>query len=282
MGVTHTDEGIELCQERQIYDLANRIGLTNASPKDTPMAENLHLPRDTDPDPSIATLYRSIIGCLLWIARTTRPDIMYAVIYLAQFCACATDLHLGHAKRIVRYLLKTASFVLVLRKSNDSVFSLTCFSDSDWAGDRNNRKSVSGHVLFGPGGAILDWGSSKQTSVSMSSCEAEYIASSEAGKQLVGMKQTVDEILGQDTKCALEMDNQGALFLAKNDVNNKRSKHIHIRFHALRDWVKKKMFDIFYVVTNNNVADLLTKSLGLDAFERHRNACGVFYRPPST
>ena len=78
------------------------------------------------------------------------------------------------------------------------------------------------------------------------------------------------------------MDNQGALFLAKNDVNNKRSKHIHIRFHALRDWVKKKLFGIFYVPTAWNTADIMTKALGRDAFERHRTGCGVEARASTT
>ena len=282
MGVNHTDAGIELCQERQIHDLAARIGLTNATTKDTPMSENLQLPRDTEADPAILTLYRSVIGCLLWIARTTRPDIMFAVIYLAQFCSCATDLHLGHAKRVVRYLLGTASHVLLLKKPTDEDFSLTCFTDSDWAGDHNTRKSVSGYVLFGPNRSILDWGSSKQNSVTLSSYEAEYVAASEGGKQLIGMRQTAGEILKKDITSSLEMDNQGALFLAKNDVNNKRSKHIHIRFHALRDWVKKKLFGIFYVPTAWNTADIMTKALGRDAFERHRTGCGVEARASTT
>ena len=167
----------------------------------------------------------------------------------------------------------------MLRKPTDKDFSLTCFTDSDWAGDRNTRKSVSGYVLYGPNRSILDWGSSKQASVTLSSFEAEYVAASEGGKQLIGMQQTVGEILQKDVGSSLEMDNQGALFLAKNDVNNKRSKHIHIRFHALRDWVKKKLFGIFYVETSCNVADIMTKALGRVAFERHRLACGVEPRP---
>ena len=121
----------------------------------------------------------------------------------------------------------------------------------------------------------MDWGSSKQSSVTLSSYETEHVAASEAGKQLIGMRQTVGEILGKDVDSSLEMDNQGALFLAKHDVNNKRSKHIHIRFRALRDWIKKKLFSIFYVPTTWNVADIMTKALGRDAFERHRKGCGV-------
>ena len=192
-------------------------------------------------DPNIP--YRRLVGILMWIARVSRPDIMYSVVYLAQFTNSYNETHFKHLKRIARYLHETQDFVLELapEKRKDNKILVQVKTDSDWAADKNDRKSMSGACTF-INGALFDLSAKKQTSVTTSSTEAEYCSGSEGAKDAKHALSLIGDITANsnvvlEQTAILEMDNQGACFMAKSPINNRRSRHIDIRFHFIRDYV---------------------------------------------
>ena len=143
---------------------------------------------------------------------------------------------------------------------------VTVKTDSDWAADKYDRKSISGSITK-INGAIVDWSSKKQSTVSCSSTEAEYISGSEGAKDALHVLELVGEITkGSNVElvktATLEMDNQGACFMASNDTNTRKSRHISIRYHFIRDLVRRLIIRIRWIPTGENAADIMTKALG--------------------
>ena len=159
-----------------------------------------------------------------------------------------------------------------------SIQPLTGFTDSDWAGDPDTRRSTSGYV-FNVGSAAISWSAKRQPTVSLSSCEAEYIGQTNATKEAIWLQGFLKEInpaldpgLGATI---IYGDNQGALALAKNPQFHARTKHIEIQHHFVREKVAIGQVDLRYVHTSQQVADGLTKSLPKDRFQEFRKAVGV-------
>ena len=129
-------------------------------------------------------------------------------------------------------------------------------------------------------GALFDWSAKKQTSVTTSSTEAEYCSGSEGAKDakhalsLIGDITANSNVVLEQTAIS-EMDNQGACFMAKSPINNRRSRHIDIRFHFIRNYVKRKILQIRWIATENNVADIMTKALGKVKFALFRAELGM-------
>lgn len=160
------------------------------------------------------------------------------------------------------YLKGTKENGLIFGKDNGS--GIKAYSDSDWAGCRQDRKSISGGAVFVYGN-LVSWFSRKQTCVALSSTEAEYVAASLVATEVVSIKNVVQEMVKEELKPKLLIDNQGAISLA-HTFENKRSKHIDLRYHFIRDIVKKNILTTEYVPTDCNVADGLTKALGATKF----------------
>ncbi len=152
---------------------------------------------------------------------------------------------------------------------------LTGYSDADWAGDRDTRKSTTGHLFLFAGSAV-SWLSQRQPVVALSSTEAEYIALSSAAQQAIWLRRLLTE-LGMDNSHPTPIweDNQGAICLLNNPVAHKKSKHIQIRHHYIREWVADKSIELHYVPTSDMTADLLTKALPKQAFQRLRKTLGI-------
>ena len=212
--------------------------------------------------------YRSLLGQLLWIARMTRPDIFYAVIYMSQFTASHTKEHFKHLKRILKYLISTKDQCLTYVRQqgvgwND--ISITAWSDSDWASDAMTRRSVTGCCTF-VCGMLVSWVSKRQTTVALSSTEAEYMAVSDTNRDVIQVMNILSEFCKPKLPSTIFMDNVGAKFIAENSVNNKRTKHIDVRFHYIRQYVQRKLTQLVYVPTQYNLADMFTKALGPEKF----------------
>jgi len=149
------------------------------------------------------------------------------------------------------------------------------YSDSDLAGDVDDKKSTSGSVFL-LGTSLVTWGSKKQRVVALSSCESEYIASANAACQGIWLSRLLGELLGISTpKVKLLVDNKSAIALSKNPVHHERSKHIDTRYHFIRDCVDKGEVDIGHVSTADQLADILTKALGRVRFVEPRQQLGV-------
>lgn len=193
---------------------------------------------------------------------------MYAVIYLAKFASCYDSQHFKAAKRVLRYLVATVDHKLTYHQQPKAdKLKIITYTDSDWAGDHSDRKSVSGSVVF-LNGCAISWNCKKQTTVALSSVEAEYMALSDATRDTLYVRNVLTEFFKLVLPIVMNMDNIGAGHIAENDVNNKLTKHIDIRHHFVRHYIKEKVIELFYVPTADNVSDVFTKALGPETFTR--------------
>lgn len=193
----------------------------------------------------------------MYLAVQTRPDIAYTVSFLSQFNNCYSELHWKCAKRVLRYLQGTKSYKLKFYKDN---CELQGFADADWANNKNDRKSYTGIVFKLSGGAI-SWESNKQRTVALSSTEAEYMALSEASKEAIYLKNVLSELIKYDSSVTVFNDNQSANKLSLNPVFHKRSKHIDVKHHFVREAISENLVNVEYLRTDEMTADILTKSL---------------------
>lgn len=203
-------------------------------------------------------LYQQLIGCLIYLANATRPDISYAVGYLARAMTAPTTADWINAKRVLRYLKGSSDLSLCYNNQT----ALTGYSDSSYA-EETDRKSVGGYV-FVQAGAAVTWRSTKQEIIAQSSMEAEYIALAESAKEALWIRKLQREIF-PTTKLlptTIYEDNQSAIKLTENPIHSNRSKHIDVRYHAIREYVKNNLIKVEYLSTTEMLADIMTKSLG--------------------
>jgi hypothetical protein len=175
-------------------------------------------------------------------------------------------------KRILRYLVSTPWFRMWYPMG--STFDLIEYSDSDYAGCKVDRKSTSGMCQF-LGRSLVSWSSKKQTSITLSTAEAEYDAAGQCCAQLLWMRQTLRDFCYNLSKVPLLCDSESAIRLADNPVEHSRTKHIDIRHHFLRDHQQRGDIDIFHISTENQLADIFTKPLDEKRFCRLRSELNV-------
>ena len=255
---------ISLSQESYINSLVERFGLQHATSVTTPLAPGALLTKDRCPATpeemrEVANNnYRELVGSLQYAALATRPDISFAISKLAQFLINPGRAHIEAAHRVLRYVSGTRNRTLNL---GGAIPDLAGFTDSDWGGDCDDRKSISAYV-FCLGDAAVSWKTKKQNSVALSSVEAEYMAMCQAAKEAVWLTGLLED-LGIDLEAppVVYGDNQGALALAQNPVFHPRSKHIDIQYHYTRELVQSQRITIKYIPTNVMLADALTKAL---------------------
>ena len=184
-----------------------------------------------------------------------------------------TSTHMKATKRILRYLKGTINYGLLYSSSID--FKLIGFSDSDFAGDIDDRKSTTKFVFF-MGDCVVTWSSKKQSIVTLSTCEDEYVAVISCVCHVIWLRRLLEELyLKQEEATKICIDNKSAQALAKNPVLHDRSKHIDTSYHFIRECIDKKEVELKYVKTQNQVADIFTKSLKFENFQRLREMFGV-------
>ncbi|KAL4089751.1 hypothetical protein QTP88_024723 [Uroleucon formosanum] len=217
--------------------------------------------------------YRQAVGSLLFLSQVTRPDIAYAVNFASRFLAKPTKAHWNLIKQIIRYIKRTFNYGLYF--NNNTQISLEIFSDADYAGDIQTRHLTSGY-LFRYGSSIISWTSQGQHCVSLSSTDAEYISASEAVKGIMWITRLIISLSKTgDKKPILYIDNQSAIRLVKNPEFHKRTKHIDVRYHFIREKYEDGQFQLQYIGTEDQIADILTKPLVKECFEKLRSAIGV-------
>jgi hypothetical protein len=204
--------------------------------------------------------YQSIIGSLLYISISTRPDISHAVVKLSQFNTNPHMEHMTAVKHLLRYLNSTKDYGITYR-ANERIFE--GYSDADWAGCSMDRKSFTGYVFL-LAGSPIEWESRKQQSVALSSMEAEYVSMSSAAKEVVYMRNLISEIGFPEivkNPTMLHVDNLSAIQFLKNPVYHAKSKHIDIKVHHVREIYQSGQMEVLYINTNDMIADIMTKSL---------------------
>jgi histone deacetylase 1/2 len=200
----------------------------------------------------------------------TRPDISFSVNKVCQYLHAPTTPHWTAAKRILRYVQGTIQVGLTFQRSSSSL--LSAFSDADWAGCLDDRRSTGGFAIFF-GSNLVSWSARKQATVSRSSTEAEYKALANATAELIWVEAILKELgVTFQVKPCLWCDNLGATYLSANPVFHARTKHIEIDFHFVRERVANKMLDIHFISSKDQVANGFTKALAVkDLIEFRRN-----------
>ena len=189
-------------------------------------------------------------------------------------------IHWIAVKHILRYLKGTQDYGL--RYTSGGGVLLHGFSDSDWAGSVQDRKSTSG-LCFSMGSAMVSWSSRKQGSVALSTAEVEYVSTSDTSREAVSLQKLVSDLFAMNLEpIVIHCDNQSCIKISENLVFHDRSKHMEMRYHYLRDMVQRRAISLQYIPTVKQTVDVLTKPLSKRKFEYFRDKLGVVENAPLT
>ncbi|KAJ9567677.1 hypothetical protein OSB04_003643 [Centaurea solstitialis] len=248
-------------QTKYIKDILKKddlkYNLENAKIMKTPMSPSCAL--DSDPDGAAVdvTTYRGMIGSLMYLTAS-RPDIMFSTCLCARYQSKPKVSHLKAVKRIFRYLKGTVNLGLWYPKG--SGYELTGYTDADHGGCKLDRKSTIGHIQF-LGDKLVSWASKKQNCVSLSTAEAEYVAAASCCSQIIWMRTQLRDYGFKFDKIPIYCDSKSAIAISCNPVQHKKTKHIDIRYHFIKDHVEKGTIELYFVNTEFQLADLFTKAL---------------------
>ena len=194
------NQRISLDQSQLANQIMSRFGMTECNPVTTPLDPSIQLKSaETSQSPVDQTLFRQMIGSLMYLMTGTRPDIAAAVSIISQFASNPTILHHQAAKRILRYIKGMINMKLNLREKlnsgdrRDKQPILIGYSDANWGNDINTRRSTTGYIFYLSGGAI-SWSSKRQATVALSSTEAEYMALTQAIKEAIWLRSLLAEL----------------------------------------------------------------------------------------
>ncbi|GJS82598.1 retrovirus-related pol polyprotein from transposon TNT 1-94 [Tanacetum coccineum] len=234
--IHQSPRGIFINQAKYTLEILKKHGMEKGQSIGTPMATKPKLDADLSGEPVDQTDYRSKIGSLMYLT-SSRPDIVQAVCYCARYQARPTEKHLKEVKRIFRYLRGTINMGLC----------------------------TSGGIQF-LGDKLVSWMSKKQDCTAMSSAEAEYVALSASCAQVMWMRTQLQDYGFNYNKIPLYCDSQSAIAISCNPVQHSRTKHIHTRYHFIKEQVENGIIELYFVRTEYQLADMFTKGLSEDRF----------------
>lgn len=264
---------LRISQRSYLESLLVRFGMENCRPISTPMEHRLRLGKG-DELKRIDKPYRELVGCIMYVSMTSRPDLAAAANYFSQFQTCFNEEHWTHLRRVLRYIQGTLNVGLVYQVDNDGVL-LEAYSDADWANDITDRRSVSGAV-FKVFGATVSWFARKQPTVSLSSTEAELIALCAAACHSQWLIRVLDD-LGWKANGPVPFyeDNQSTIRIVSNPKDTGRLKHIDVKHFYVRELIEAGSVKINYVPSAEQQADMLTKGLPASTFQKLRLSIGI-------
>jgi hypothetical protein len=273
MEVEQRSDGTMVSQGAYTLKILKAAALAGCNLSHTPMEQRLKLSKSSTAPVVDPTEYRRIVGALRYLVNTM-PDLAYAVGYVSRFMEKPTVEYLLAVKRVLRYVTGIVHQGYFYKRKGEKL-KLTGYSDSDLAGDVDTRKSTTG-VLFSLGNSVVSWQSQKLRVVVLSSCEVEYIAIATASCQGVWLGRLLAEIMGEDADTVtLKIDNMSAIQLSRNPIFHERSKHIDTRYPYIRQCIEEGRVQVEVVKTNDQLADILMKSLGRDRFIELRTKIGI-------
>ncbi|POM59010.1 Hypothetical protein PHPALM_36259 [Phytophthora palmivora] len=266
--------GYAVDAERTIVDLLGKFGLQKANAVRVPIADESMLEAEAGndellPEHGSGTLerptrqmFQSLVGSLLWLVRTTRPDAMYAVHRATRRSHAPTLQDWKLAKRIMRYLAGTASLKFHLGSGiNTEDVVVSAYTDADYAADKQSRKSVSGSVIL-VNGMTVGWLVKQQTSVALSTAEAEFVAAAVGVREALGIRNLLEEIgLSVALPVRVMIDNQAAIKQVENEATSSVAKHVDVKLKYVWDESCRGIVKPEYVDTKAQLADIFTKSL---------------------
>ena len=222
-------------------------------------------------DSTMQTKFRSGVGMLLFLVKYSRPDIANSVRELSKVNDCAGKKHFGELLRCLKYVFRTRNRVLMfsptISAQDNFEWSFEGYCDSDFAGDKDKRISVTGFCIY-ICGCLVSWKSRGQKHITLSSTEAEYVAVSEICQEIMFIR-SILEFLGVKFKTPITVycNNVGAIFLAYNAKTGGRTKHIDVKYHYVREYVRDGIVQIVFVRSENNHSDVFTKNTAHRIYE---------------
>uniref|UniRef100_A0AAV1V8R4 Integrase catalytic domain-containing protein n=1 Tax=Peronospora matthiolae TaxID=2874970 RepID=A0AAV1V8R4_9STRA len=269
------DGSVTLCQRRYVDDILKLFGMDDCKAVSSPVDMSSRL-ISSNAATKVDAPFREAVGALMHLTNATRPDIAFGVGYVSRFMENPQEEHWVAVKRIFRYLQGTKTHGICYKPS--ARIDFRGYSDADWAGDLTDRKSTSGYT-FMLLGALVTWGSKKQPSVSLSTTEAEYIALSLAIQEGKWIHRLLCEIVmaanEEGPELMIHEDNQSCIKMTKNPVNHGRAKHIDVKYHHIRDEVKRGEVKLKYCETAVILADIMTKGLHGPHHKEMTTALGI-------
>ena len=266
---------LRLSQEAYIDKVISQFGMENCKPVSTPMETSPSVDNQASYvcPPSDRIEYQRVVGSSMYIMLGTRGDIASAVSLASRYLANPGPQHIKLARRIVRYLAGTKGLKLTYKGQLET---LKGFTDADWAGCRDTRRSTAGY-LFNLGSGAVSWQSKRQSVVALSTCEAEFLGQTQATKEAIWLRRLLDELNVSQGKAATIIcgDNQGAIALSSNPQYHSRTKHMSIQRQWQGEVQDAGSIALKYIPTIEQIADGFTKPLARDRFEWFRKGLGI-------
>ncbi|XP_058194818.1 uncharacterized mitochondrial protein AtMg00810-like [Rhododendron vialii] len=262
MEVARSDRGIFISQRKYILDFLEETGMLGCRPADSPIEANNHLSGDVR-EHTGKERYQRLVGRLIYLAHTP-PDIPYAEGVVSQFMHDPRTSHLDAVYRILRYLKSAPGKGILFY--NHGHLRLEAFTDADWAGSVDDRRSTSGYCTF-LGGNLITWRSKKQSVVARSSAEAEYRAMTNGVCELLWLQTLLLDLgFADSVPMKLYCDNKAAINIAHNPVQHDRTKHIEIDRHFIKEKLNEGLICMPFVRSGDQLANIFTKGLGSKSF----------------
>jgi Reverse transcriptase (RNA-dependent DNA polymerase) len=261
--VARNRNSIVLSQRKYVLDLLAETGMLECKPAENPMIQNQKMKMNSNQIPTDKERYQRLVEKLIYLSHT-RPDIAYAVSVVSQFMHSPNEEHMEAVKQILRYLKGSPGRGLTFRKNGH--LEVKGYTDADWAGALDDRKSTAGYFTF-VGGNLVTWRSKKQNVVALSSAEAEFRGMVKGICELLWIRRVLTELGFEPIKeMKLLCDNKAAIDISHNPVQHDRTKHIEVDRHFIREKIDSKVIEIPFVRSGEQVADMLTKAVSSKVF----------------
>lgn len=258
-----------LDQTEYITSILQKFNITNPRVATTPLDPGVKLSKSMCPqtleEKAAAEKfpYREMIGSVMYLMLCTRPDIAFAVSQLSKYNSCHGQGHHNALNHLFRYLHHTKSKLITYGSFTTTLLG---FSDSSWAADVDSRRSVTGYIFY-VAGAPISWKSQSQTTVALSSAEAEYMALCAATQEAVHLRTLLQDVLptykASNEPVIIFEDNTACIAMSNNPVHHERTKHIDNKYHFIRERILSKEIHVVYLETRLMLADLLTKPVSV-------------------
>jgi transposase InsO family protein len=272
--VKQCDQGIFIHQHKYASEILNRFGMESCNQVCSPIVPGCKLVKDEKGKATDATLYKQMIGCLMYLLAT-RPDMTFSVCLAARYMDRPTEMHVAAVKRILRYLKGTLKLGILYKHKDGVGLKMQGWTDSDYAGDYDDRRSTSGYV-FTIGSSAVCWSSKKQPIVTLSTTEAEFVSAASSACQCIWLRNVLNYLgVKQEGSTIINCDNSSSIKLSRNPIMHGRCKHIDVRYHFLRDLNKDGIIELKFCKSQDQLADIMTKALKVDSFSKLREGLGM-------
>ena len=245
-------------QANYVTNILARFNMSDCHSVSSPMEPGVKW-KETTETVKVVFRFQELVGCLMYLAVSTRPDIGYVTNCLARHVTCPGPNHVATAKRVLRYLQGTKHYGITLGRCSEKLIQGFC--DANFANCEVSRRSTTGYV-FTCYGSLVSWQTKLQTTVAVSTTEAEYMAASAAAKEALYLRKILNDVGFGPQQVTIYCDNQGAVNLTKNALTVSRTKHVDIAHHFVRNCVNRGELCFKYIQTEEQLADFLTKALG--------------------